>query len=1417
MAGEERDARLILRAEDRASRTFDQVGASVKRVRKEIVDQGDAARAGAADVEAMKRQLEELKQAGDDLVRGQSLIRQFETLTDKVGNAEERLKKARDALAAYQEKAGANPTDNQSTQIEKRMAAVERAQRTLDNWNAKLDETTAKMGRMGLSTTDTTADYNRLAATAQQTAQAIAQVKNQIEETPAAAKRAAAALEEMNAANALAGRVDNLKPADFDFIQSLDSAKAKLEAITAIEQREAAASRQYVTDMSARWQLALRSLRDQEKGERDLAAAAQRNANDEAKRLADLNAFRQLGTDAAEAAVKTERYAASVQNLGNDFQSFSQSVRTALGGTQSALQDIGQALAQIDASAETLEKPKTKINELQESSGKLAIAIATLDRTARNIDGFRLQEQAVARTEAAFNEAQAEVLRLAAAIEAADAPSEALASDMAQAERALERAGQAMQKARNDAVQMGEALRRAGVDTDNLEAEMVRFQAAAQRAGGAAQGFAGKLRGKDGFLGLNAFEMQNLGYQVNDIFTQLGSGTGIMQILAQQGPQIVQIFGGLGGTLLSLAPAIAAVTLLLSPFIGALIQAKREADALRQAQVLLAGTGEMNPNAVQQYTEAGVQLRNLGVSAKDTQAALEAFHSAGLNPEGLEAYSQALADATKGGADMGESSKLLAEALSGNIEQVEALNDKFNILTPTEEAQIAAMIESGNTSEARRIIFEKFEDTAARMADKANGPWSKAWDNLGTAFNNFTRYLSNTAPIKAMGAALDWLRDKVTGAIDDLAYFFNYASKRGFIGTLNDAGFFGGGPAARGGKASQDAADYANRRGRRADTPFPAQAQNDTLEGGRAVRKLREELDDARDSTRKLSREETLAAARRKALAGAVGSPAQRQQQADLAAQKAGVEFDAKAAKAAEKSAKKDKSARDKAARAAEALANQRRAIEEQLATQLDAIDKKVADGQLASIEQRREGVLEAYTGLFQKLDEARRKGVTKVDGMSLTEYEAQVRSQIAILQNQAEMKAREEQINATIKERTDDLKTIEDQLGRDDITPQAAMQAYEETISRFAPKVTQMTADALAFARSLRGATPDPKLESMIAKLERIQQQNSGGQDASLLKTLRLDVVEDEGKNLNQVLAERDELVRAQNALVKLGVQTQSQAQQNIEDAYARTNPKIQEQIDKMRELLAIFANDPSMQTFYDTWMAKLSGVEAQSQYVSAEFTQLKSGIDSLITQNAVNAIDSIAQAFSRLALGQQSAVDTLMQIGAAFAQFIAQTIIGIAKLILQVMILKAVETFTGIPIGAMLKFMGGAGSAFHNGGVVGPGGQGRSFARDVPMIAFANAPRYHGGGIAGFAPDEVPAILKRNEEVLTEQDPRHRNNLTGSETTDAGAPAGGLRQVLVLDPGEMANALAGPAGEKVVVTHIRKNKATIKQLLGD
>ena len=66
------------------------------------------------------------------------------------------------------------------------------------------------------------------------------------------------------------------------------------------------------------------------------------------------------------------------------------------------------------------------------------------------------------------------------------------------------------------------------------------------------------------------------------------------------------------------------------------------------------------------------------------------------------------------------------------------------------------------------------------------------------------------------------------------------------------------------------------------------------------------------------------------------------------------------------------------------------------------------------------------------------------------------------------------------------------------------------------------------------------------------------------------------------------------------------------------------------------------------------------------------------------------------------------------------------------------------------------GAGKG-HSGAVIGSSGMRRM---TVPTLAFASAPRYHGGGVLGLRPNEFPFVGLKGEEVLSRGDPRNRAN---------------------------------------------------------
>ena len=84
--------------------------------------------------------------------------------------------------------------------------------------------------------------------------------------------------------------------------------------------------------------------------------------------------------------------------------------------------------------------------------------------------------------------------------------------------------------------------------------------------------------------------------------------------------------------------------------------------------------------------------------------------------------------------------------------------------------------------------------------------------------------------------------------------------------------------------------------------------------------------------------------------------------------------------------------------------------------------------------------------------------------------------------------------------------------------------------------------------------------------------------------------------------------------------------------------------------------------------------------------------------------------------------------------------------------------------PVPAGGSGFGGSVQVAHTGGIAGGFG---GTNRVVSMAAFANARRYHTGGLAGFKANEVPIVAELGEELVTTSDPRHRNNMGGQSGT--------------------------------------------------
>lgn len=110
---------------------------------------------------------------------------------------------------------------------------------------------------------------------------------------------------------------------------------------------------------------------------------------------------------------------------------------------------------------------------------------------------------------------------------------------------------------------------------------------------------------------------------------------------------------------------------------------------------------------------------------------------------------------------------------------------------------------------------------------------------------------------------------------------------------------------------------------------------------------------------------------------------------------------------------------------------------------------------------------------------------------------------------------------------------------------------------------------------------------------------------------------------------------------------------------------------------------------------------------------------------------------------------------------------------------------------------------ATIHGGGIVGQTTR-RSM---VNPAVFAHARRYHSGGVVGgVSGNDVPALLERGEEVLTESSPRHRRNFRGGGDTyiiDARGAAPGVEQQIAavlerMRPGIVADSVRATANAR-------------------
>ena len=292
----------------------------------------------------------------------------------------------------------------------------------------------------------------------------------------------------------------------------------------------------------------------------------------------------------------------------------------------------------------------------------------------------------------------------------------------------------------------------------------------------------------------------------------------------------------------------------------------------------------------------------------------------------------------------------------------------------------------------------------------------------------------------------------------------------------------------------------------------------------------------------------------------------------------------------------------------------------------------------------------------------------------------------------------------------------------------------------------------------------------------------------------------------LNNLLEARRAKLEQINTQEQLGVISSADAeakraevQQQYLDDTIEAIKALKDFIDQNPDQLSKFINVDAVVAGLETLQIEIENTKTKTQELADQFREdFAVGMSDVIVNIGTNIADVIR--------GFQSWGDAIKNIKDTFLNFAADFLINIAKMIAKQAILNALQQ--GKSSGGFFDFVAGLiAPTKHTGGIVGASGP----TRTVSPLAFAAAARYHSGGIAGLAPDEVPTILRKGEEVLTESDPRHRNN--------GGMGAAGKTEVKVvntIDPGSfVSEGLNTKPGQQAFMNFIRANKAAVRSAI--
>ncbi|MAM13851.1 MAG: hypothetical protein CML23_26035 [Rhizobiaceae bacterium] len=347
------------------------------------------------------------------------------------------------------------------------------------------------------------------------------------------------------------------------------------------------------------------------------------------------------------------------------------------------------------------------------------------------------------------------------------------------------------QRYKQEVAEIRQAQRLGAISTDEMTAAISRQRQATLASIDAIKGRNTAAMMSGGLAGFNdnnaRFRRQNLTYQLFDIGQTAAMGMNPAMILAQQGPQIAQLYAGQGGAnaaMKDFGSVLSGATRFITPLTAGIA-------GLTAATVLGAKAYDDYIGSIKEVDTAasGLGLAVAGTRAEMDEAARAGATAAGISVSaarqmqagflrtgkiGSENYEDLIGLSRDFAATMGisasEAGDALAEMFSDPAKAAATLSQQYNLID-AETARYARNLAAQNrTAEAQAVLLDALPERLADAAE-ATTALGRAWQAVATGASN----------------AMDWTGraiDNITGGVENKSD----AELRAIIAQANEPG-----------------------------------------------------------------------------------------------------------------------------------------------------------------------------------------------------------------------------------------------------------------------------------------------------------------------------------------------------------------------------------------------------------------------------------------------------------------------------------------------------------------------------------------------------------------------------------------------------------------------------------------------------